>query len=876
MSNTFDSAFNHEVLNDSIDILTKNQFILDNNIQQQLIEIPKEKLRKANWLSSILALSPDEAHQQKALNFSTLCYLQYNNDLYLRNCYLTQSRTGNIPLSKHLNGLFNKGNFSNSFNTLLDIEMGLQRFDSIINIDNHEFVSTRFQKKLWKALQEEPSNIAISAPTSSGKSFIIQNYLINRSRKLDAFRAVYIVPSRALIYQVSASFKKNLNDEGIIVRTGFGNEETNEISKKEVIVVTPERCLKLLEVNMSNDSYTDINVIFIDEIQNIEKGSRGILLEYILKELHRRWPKAKLVTAGPYLERSENLLHELSTNSVSPQITRLSSVFQLKSVISASKQDRKLLKASVISPSGRLLEFNVKTKSSFFSKIKNNPGEALANIVSVFGSDSKNIIYSHRTDTSENWAIKISENTSSNTSQTTGERIDELIAYLSEEVHEKYSLIRCLKKGVAFHHSGLPDIARTEIEDIYSNSEDIQNLVCTSTLLEGVNLPAKKMFIIKPKAASNNLSDFDFGNLIGRAGRMSEHLYGSIYCIELDEEPWAKEKLTNDFSKEIVSATSRAMTENLDELKLGLTMNPLHIKANEGIAYTISILRHKLNQSEEELTDYLAIRKVEQTDAEMILTELKKSSASMIIPKELLALNPMIDPILQDSFFRNIQQNGIYQWLITALPFNTRDMISVQEQRGMEFKDKNFYGQFEYVTEALNHFFDIVSEANNNSSYASYTIRQIVRDAVPWIRGSSYKVLIERELENLSEEETVEKVDTAVRRITKSINKNVRFLMVKYFKLWADTLRYFMSDEEIESHKYILNLCNMIEMGTDNPRGLELISKGITRTVALALVKKIPHSYTGSLEDWIQINAKFVLPPLYVKHLKNLGYKISN
>jgi ribosomal protein S15P/S13E len=873
-NNTFDSAFNHLVLNETLDTLTRNQFYIDNDISEKPIEITLDKLRKANWLSSILSLSPNEKDQQKALNFSTLCYLQNNDNLFLRNCYITQSRTGNIPLGKHLSGLFHEDNFSSSFSTLLDIEVGIQRDNSIIDANGTELVTTRFQKGLWKALQKNSDSITISAPTSSGKSFIIQNYIIDRSTRTECFRAVYIVPSRALIYQVSASFKRSLKDDKVVVRTGFG-DDGNEITKKEIIVVTPERCLKLLELSSNSNSNINIDIIFIDEIQNIEKGSRGVLLEYVLKELHTRWPKAKLVTAGPYLDKSENVLLDMNITNVIPQNTILSPVFQLKAVISASIEEKKSLKTSIISPSGKVIEINIKTKSSLFSVIKNKPGDAITQIVNIFGKDTKNIIYAHRTDSAENWAVKISESELNANVINSNERISELIAYLTEEVHEKYSLIRCLKKGVAFHHSGLPDIARTEIEEIYSNSDDIKNIICTSTLLEGVNLPAKKIFIIKPKTADSTLSDFDFGNLIGRAGRMSDHLYGSIYCIELNDEPWAADKLTKDFSKEILPATYKALTENIADLKVGLSMHPKDIKANEGIAYTISILRHKLISGKEDLNDYLKIRKVNEHDSYEIISKLEKDAASIIIPKELIALNPLVDPLLQDQFYREIVQYGLKEWLITALPFNTRDMISVIEQREMDFGKRNFYGQFEHVAESLNNSFDIMSEANNNSNYLNYTIRQIVRDAVPWIRGSSYKVLIERELEGVLEDDLNKKVDSAVRRVTKSINKNVRFLMVKYFKLWADIIKHFMSEEDIDNHKYILNLSNMIEMGTDNPRGLELISKGITRTVALALMKKIPQSYSGSLDDWIQINARFVLPPLYQKHLRSLGYKIT-
>lgn len=875
-NNTYESAYNHPSLNEVFDQLVKNQFFIDNGIKEGIVEIPHDKIRKANWLSSILSLSTEEHHQQKALHFATLCYYQNQNDLFLRNCYIMQSRTGNIPLSKHLEGLFVKTNtFANSFSTMLDLEAGYQRTSSTINIRNQEIIATKFQKELWTSLnQNKEENITISAPTSSGKSFIIQNYILEKCQNSNRFRAVYIVPSRALIYQVSASFKNNIINDEIVIRTGFGYEDNNENSNKEIIVVTPERCLKLIEIANDPTKKLNVDVIFIDEIQNIEENSRGILLEYILKEMNTQWPSAKIITAGPYLENSENVLCDLKINNVTPAKTTLSPIFQLKVILEASKEQRKALKVKLVSPTGEILNTSIKTPFSLFSKIKNDPGNAITDIISVFGKESNNIIYAPRTDTAENWAVKLSEKVQNNT-QNIDERIKDLIDYLSEEVHEKYSLIRCLKKGVAFHHSGLPDIARTEIEDICSSENIINNIVCTSTLLEGVNLPAKKIFVIKPQTANKDLSDFAFGNLIGRAGRMSDHLYGSIYCIEVNEEPWGEDKLSKNFTKEIVPATERALNKNLKKLKLGLSLDPLLIKTNEGVAYTASLLRHKYIKNKEELKGYLEDRKVNEVNSREIIARIESSLDSISIPKELVALNPTIDPLLQNKFYEDIHQYGLSKWLITSMPFNTKDKTTIEKQRELPFPKRNFYGQFELISELLNDFFDIQAEANRNNVYTFISIKQLVRDAVPWIRGFSYKVLIERELKEFDENKVDEKVDLAVRRVTKSINQNVRFLLVKYFKLWSDILKYCMNEDEKEKHKYILNLSNMLEMGTDNPKALELISKGVTRTVALSLVKKLPNNFSGILDDWIKVNAKYVLPPLYLKHLRDLGYKIS-
>ncbi len=864
MADTFKSAESHPVFNKVLDELVTNQFFLENGLQKKIKPIDPQELRKANWLSSLLSLSEDEKHKQKSLIFSTIVYLQNkDNEIFGRNCYIAQSRTGNIPASSHINNLFSYG--SNRFGTLLDLELGLQREAVRLTVNDWVVYTTKFQKNLWDLLHKE-CNISISAPTSSGKSFIIHNYIVEQCESKSTFRAVCVVPSRALIYQVSSSLKKRLYDKQISIRTGFGYSEETKYPQKEVIVVTPERCLKMLEIASTGQYQVDF--IFIDEIQNVEDPSRGVLLEHIIKELHRHWPMAKMVTAGPFIENSKSVLTKMDISDIVPTYTTNSPVFQIKVVFTTIKGNRSELEANIISPTGNVIKKRVNIKKSLYTKVKQDAGNAFAEIIKLFGQDSHNIIYAPRTDSAENWALKIKEVVKENTKN--NERVNELIQYLKEEVHPKYSLIRCLENGVAYHHSGLPDIARSEIEELYVSGGTIKNLVCTSTLLEGVNLPAQKMFIIRPNTGNIELSDFNFNNLIGRAGRMSEHLYGSIYCIETNDEPWGEEKLKSTASKNVTPATEKALTEELDQLKGDLFLDPRDIKHNDCVSYTISLLRHKFLKDPIETRYYLEHKKIPQQEIENILISLETSLKRITIPKELVYLNPTVDPILQDNFFNKIGESGVNNWLITAMPFHAKDFISIEEQRSLPFNEKNFYGQFEFIAERLNEIFDIESETNKNL-YSRSTIRQIVKDAVPWIRGYSYRALIEKELDKLEDEE---KVDLVIRRVTKSINQNVRFLMVKYFKLWSDILKYYL-DNEAEKHKYILNLHNMLEMGTDNPKALELISKGITRTVALTLAKHIPNNYQSSLEEWIFKNARNKLPSIFVKHLISLGFGIK-
>src|SRR5690606_38239151 len=102
-------------------------------------------------------------------------------------------------------------------------------------------------------------------------------------------------------------------------------------------------------------------------------------------------------------------------------------------------------------------------------------------------------------------------------SKSTG--INDLIKLVKKTVHKDYRLAKVLEKGIAFHYGNMPLLIRQEIERLFKKGE-IKYLICTSTLLEGVNLPAKSIYIRKPHRGKNTpLNQNDFWNLAGRAGR---------------------------------------------------------------------------------------------------------------------------------------------------------------------------------------------------------------------------------------------------------------------------------------------------------------------------------------------------------------------
>lgn len=61
-------------------------------------------------------------------------------------------------------------------------------------------------------------------------------------------------------------------------------------------------------------------------------------------------------------------------------------------------------------------------------------------------------------------------------------------------------------------------------------------MLCTSTLLEGVNTSAENIIITKPaRRFGENFDAFDFYNLVGRTGRLFQHCLGTAYYIKMDQ-----------------------------------------------------------------------------------------------------------------------------------------------------------------------------------------------------------------------------------------------------------------------------------------------------------------------------------------------------
>ena len=146
--------------------------------------------------------------------------------------------------------------------------------------------------------------------------------------------------------------------------------------------------------------------------------------------------------------------------------------------------------------------------------------------------------------------------------------------------------------------------------------------------------------------------------------------------------------------------------------------------------------------------------------------------------------------------------------------------------------------------------------------------------------GKSHRFFIDDYIENknkheqengeIASSEEENKIDRAARFVTGHISRDITFILVKYFSLWSDVVSSFLNEKEQEKFAYALSLPSMIELGSYDPKVLELMSLGINRSIALRLKKYMK----GDIEDtekWLYGFNIHQLPSLLARYLSRSG-----
>ncbi len=679
-----------------------------------------------------------------------------------------------------------------------------------------------------------------------------------------------------MINQVSEELRVDIPN--ITIKNAFIDNEVIE-DDKLIYVITPERAVKIIN---SENGLTLPNLIFIDEIQNVEnEDGRGNLFEYVYEELSKV-DKAKIITAGPFISNSEEIFKELFNKSSKIVNTDLSPVFQLRTII---KLDSDFISLTLFINNRDTYELkNILKIDRIETTFNSNIGHGLSEIISTLtNKNESNLIYASRGDYAESWALKYSE--SITIEEHLEEDLQDLIKYVKTDIHPKYFLISCLEKRIAFHHSTLSEFVRKEIETLFELGV-IKTLFCTSTLLEGVNLPADNLFVIKPEKNKEELSDFEFGNLIGRVGRIKNTLFGTIYCVsKQNNTQWAEDYYQANYAKEVKTSSSRALPEINGE---DLIKSSIQIESPK-VKNIITSLRNKALKNDGSLESFLAKHNINEQKKETLINSVKNSIKEVTIPYDIVKRNPTIDPLLQDELYKKVIHD-IDNWVIHS---NSNFNVAYRREKAetIEYKSNSFFWQLDSIILRLNEIFEITTEVWKKDNI-SISASGICINAINWMQGKSIGELIANRIKYYSEDERVkpdrridannlEHINKEIKNVIKINLKVITFSLLKYLKLLVDILDNILTDSQKEKFKLTLALPIQIELGTQEPIIITLISSGIPRSIALKLFdifkKTKEYKNEEKILDWLksqnQING---LEHIYNKFLvKNNFLKVK-
>ncbi|WP_439366029.1 DEAD/DEAH box helicase [Bradyrhizobium sp. DASA03005] len=387
-----------------------------------------------------------------------------------------------------------------------------------------------FQQEFWN---EANSHIWISAsaPTASGKTYMVLQWLLDQITTSDTRVAVYLAPTRALVSEIEDSLLSRIAGEnlsGIAVTSLPLIEKYSDarLGKDRIIFVLTQERLHLL-ANALNENLS-VDLLVADEAHKVGDKLRGVVLQDALERVLRINPKAKFVFVSPATQNPEALLDDAPATSDTSSVDSDAPTV-LQNVILASQRplrpDRWRL--ALRYSNGVEADLGTLRLSARPTTIK----KRLALIAAAAGAKGGTLVYTNGAAEAEEVASLIAQAASSPEADID----DELVALADlakRGVHDAYLLAPLVKKGVAFHYGNMPSLLREEIERLFRQGK-IKFLVCTSTLIEGVNLSCRTIVVRGPrKGKKQPMEPHDFWNLAGRAGRWGNEFQGNIICVD--------------------------------------------------------------------------------------------------------------------------------------------------------------------------------------------------------------------------------------------------------------------------------------------------------------------------------------------------------
>lgn len=698
----------------------------------------------------------------------------------------------------------------------LRLESQRREIDRSILVDTtgHWLEVNEFQQRFWNSASEA-TWLSASAPTASGKTFLVLQWLIDQVGSGKATVAIYLAPTRALVSEIESNLDsllkatKGIEVSSLPLRTKFDTARSG--GSRIILVLTQER-MHLLANVLGDDFLVDLMIV--DEAHKIGDDGRGVILQDAVERAVRLNTQMKLVFISPATQNPGELLADAPTGVPTAAVdSDAPTVLQnlLLATHVKGKPRRWTLKAKQGDAEIEIGTLELASTPASLTKRLAFVAAAAA------GSRGGTLVYANGAAESEDVADFISQLQHDPTS--IDPELDALAELARKGVHPSFRLAPLVERGVAFHFGNMPSLLRLEIERLFRSGK-IRFLVCTSTLVEGVNLSCRTIVVRGPrKGQENPMEPHDFWNLAGRAGRWGDEFQGNIICLDPQDEaawPHGVPLRARYPIKRESDAVLDAGDGLLEYLAARPKTKPSELKDSDKFeqvgAYLLTTYMRLGSIGQAELAKRHDREFIERLDA-----VLATIAASIEISPDLAGRHSGVSPIGMQHLLETFR----------VYPGEPDNLLPA------EVASDDSYDRFVTIMRRINASLFPAFEPDSRATVYALIVFQ-------WLKGKSLAEIIRL---NIAWHEKVGRKYTLpgiIRDTMALVEQVARFRAPKYLSAYIDILHlYYVEIGREDLIEDGLDIGTQLEFGVSSRTLISLMELGLSRMTAVALYEKI-------------------------------------
>lgn len=342
-----------------------------------------------------------------------------------------------------------------------------------------------FHRKQFEVYQEllAGENVILSAPTSFGKSLLIDAMIATGKFKT----VIIIVPTIALIDETRRRLTNKFGEQYKII-----TDPSQQLMDRNVMVLTQERYLEFEHIPRPDffviDEFYKLSPI-VNKDRSRTFDDRIVALNHTFFDLCRT--ASQFLMIGPNIEAVESgTTKEIHFKFIKTDFnTVYAQIENCRRAVGETDEDLCVRVCRMVS--GQTLVY-----------CKSPPS-----------------------------VQSLSNRLCNEFPETQDRELLDFADWVSDNYGKDWAFAKSLRHGIGVHHARLPRSVSQYLLYLFDKGT-IPFLLCTSTIIEGVNSSARNIVVFENKLGKQKYDFFTFNNIKGRAGRMLRHFVGHVYLLK--------------------------------------------------------------------------------------------------------------------------------------------------------------------------------------------------------------------------------------------------------------------------------------------------------------------------------------------------------